>query len=90
MKVIHIKERGGNELGEYKRALKMAKEAIETICDLTEEMEGEFGERRYDPYRMDYRYDGYGERYDSRGDYSRRDWDDMSERRRRNSRGLYM
>ena len=38
-------ERGGDEFYEYKKALKKAKEAIETICDLSEEMEDKYSER---------------------------------------------
>ena len=59
MGLIHIMERGGDDYREYKKAVKMAKEAIETICELTEDMEEQYGER------------GYGERRgrDSRGRY---------------------
>ena len=45
MGIIRIMERGGDELYEYKKALKMAKHAIDTICDLTSEMEEEYSER---------------------------------------------
>lgn len=38
-------ERGGSDYREYKRNLKMAKKAIETLCELTEDMEEEYGER---------------------------------------------
>lgn len=103
MKMIHIRERGGDEVGEYKEALMMAKksakkmmEAMETLCDLTEEMEDEYGygERRYSERynnRGDY---GYSQRggYSQRDGYYRRDddWDSMQERRSRDSRGRYM
>lgn len=85
MGIIHIMERGGDDLREYKKALKMAKQGIETICELSEEMEDQYSERA-----------DYGERYGSRGGYrsrgySRRDdWDEMDERRYRDSRGHYM
>ena len=81
MKVIHIKERGGDELHDYKKAVKMAKTAIDIICDLTEEMEDEYGygERAHDPYRMDSR-DGYGERGYYPRSSSGREWDDMMQR----------
>ncbi len=96
MKVIHIKERGGDELSEYKKAVKALKYASETISDLTEDMEEEhgFGERGYSD-----RYNnrgGYGDRYGERGGYYPRDMyrrDDMyemDERRMRDSRGHYM
>ena len=45
MGLLHIMERGGSDYREYKRNLKMAKKAIETLCDLTEDMEEEYGER---------------------------------------------
>lgn len=51
MRLIKIMERGGDELSEYKKALKKAKDAIDTICDLTEDMEDRYSERndsRYD------------------------------------------
>ena len=53
MGLIRLMERGGNDYHEYKKALKMAKKAIETLCELTEDMESEYGygerdEREYD------------------------------------------
>lgn len=68
MGLIHIMERGGDDYREYKKAVKKAKEAIETICELTEDMEEQYGERggsqmrgyskREDWDDMDYRYSG--------------------------------
>ena len=72
MGIIHIMERGGDDYRDYKEAVKMAKKAIDTICDLTEEMEEKFSSR-----------DGYAHR-DS---YSR--WEDIEERRGRDSMGRY-
>lgn len=43
MGIVHIMERGGDDYREYKKALKMAKKSIETLCELTEDMEDEFG-----------------------------------------------
>lgn len=43
MGMIHIFERGGEDFHEYKKAVKMAKKAIDTICELTEDMENEYG-----------------------------------------------
>ena len=43
MRVIKMMERGGDEYREYKKALKKAKEAIDILCDLTEDMEDEYG-----------------------------------------------
>ena len=56
-------ERGGDDYREYKRAVKMAKEAIDTICDLTADMESEYGygERHSSHYRHD-DWDGMDER----------------------------
>lgn len=77
MGLIHIMERGGDDLREYKKAVKAAKEAIDTICELTADMEDEFG---------------YSERggMSNRSGYRMRDWDGMDERRSRDSRGRYM
>lgn len=75
MGLVTIMKRGGEDYREYKKAVKMAKEAIETICELTEEMEEQYGER----------HGSY-----MRGGYSRRDeWDEMDERRGRDSMGRY-
>ena len=68
MGIIHIMKRGGDDYREYKKAIKMAKEAIETICELTEDMEEEYGERG------SYMRSGY---------YRNPDWDSMDERRGR-------
>ena len=45
MRLIKIMERGGDEFHEYKKALKKAKEAIETICELSDDMEDKYSER---------------------------------------------
>ena len=56
MGLIRLMERGGSDYSEYKKAVKAAKKAIETICDLTEEMEEKFSERSgmSSSYRDDY------------------------------------
>ena len=64
-----------------KEGMRMAKEGFEMVCQLSEEMADQFGERRGSScYRG-----GYGER---------EDWDEMDDmygaRRRRDSRGRYM
>ena len=74
MGIIHIMKRGGDDYREYKKAVKMAKEAIETICELTEDMEEEFGERNYERQ---------GGSYMRGGSYRNNDWDGMDERRGR-------
>lgn len=38
-----IMKRGGDDYREYKKALKMAKKSIEILCELTEDMEDEYG-----------------------------------------------
>ena len=79
MGLITIMKRGGEDYREYKDAVKMAKEAIETICELTEEMEEQYGigERR-------------GSSHMRGGYYRQGEWDGMDERRSRDSRGRYM
>lgn len=73
MGLIHIMERGGDDLREYKKAVKMAKQAIDTICELSDEMEDQYGER------------GYSHRYGRREDWDGM----MDERRGRDSMGRY-
>lgn len=75
MGLIHIMERGGDDYREYKKAVKMAKEAIDTICELTDDMEEQYGER--------------GGAHMRGGYYRRGDWDTMEERRGRDSMGRY-
>ncbi len=43
MSIVHIFERSGEDYREYKKALKTAKKSIETLCELTDEMEDEYG-----------------------------------------------
>ena len=57
MGLIRIMERGGDDYREYKKAVKAAKKAIETICELTEDMEEEYGERS--GMRGSYKHDEY-------------------------------
>jgi hypothetical protein len=47
MRLVKIMERGGDELYEYKKALKKAKEAIEMLCDLSDDMEDKYSRRSY-------------------------------------------
>ena len=59
MGLISIMERGGDDYASYKKHLKMAKKAIEALCELTEDMEDEYGyseRKHYDDH------DGYEER----------------------------
>jgi len=52
MGIVHIMERGGSDYHEYKKALKMAKKAIDTLCELTEDMEDEYGYEERSGYSM--------------------------------------
>lgn len=83
-----ISMRGGDGYGrkssdtkEFYEAMDMAKEGLERVCELAEEMREQYAERG-----------NYGDRYGMRGNYGRRDWDEddmMNERRMRDSRGRY-
>ena len=57
MGLIRIMEKGGDDYRDYKKELKKAKKAIEALCQITEEMEDEFG---------------YSERYGERDDVEER------------------
>lgn len=82
MGLIHIMERGGEDVRRFEDSLKMAKAGIKEACEIFEEMKEQFSERG-----------GYGERYSQRygerGGYSGREYDDMPERRGRDSMGRY-
>jgi len=71
MGLIRVMERGGDDYYEYKKALKEAKEAIKKAKDSIEEI-CEITEEMESSFSK-------------RGSYMRddRDWDSMSERRRR-------
>jgi len=58
-------ERGGDELYEYKKALKKAKEAIEMLCDLSDDMEDKYSSRG-----------GYSSRSKRRSHHEDDEWDD--------------
>lgn len=80
MSLIRIMERGGEDVRRFEESLKMAKAGIKEACEIFEEMKEQFSERG-----------GYGERYSQRyGErYSGREWDEMPERRGRDSMGRY-
>ena len=42
MSVVHVIKRGGDDLRDYKKALKMAKKGIEWLCELSDEMEDKY------------------------------------------------
>lgn len=73
MGLIHIMERGGDDEYRFKKALKSAKYAIDEICELSDKMEDEYGERMYG-------------RMGRRGGYSRRE-EEMDERHEWNRMG---
>lgn len=75
----------GSDVREFKEAAMMAKEGIEKMCDLADEMRERYSERGSYGERYGERGDYYGER----GGYYGREWDDMHERRRRDSMGRY-
>lgn len=86
--------RKSSDMREFKDAMDMAKEGMERICELAEEMADLYGERRGGSYGS--RGD-YGDRggYGNRGNYGMRDeWDDMDDmygmRRRRDRMGRFM
>lgn len=79
MGLIHIMERSGDgDVRRFEESLQMAKEGLKEACEIFDEMKEQFSER------------SYGERGGShmRG-YRRREWDDMEERRGRDSMGRY-
>lgn len=62
MGIIHIMERkGSSDYKEYKKALKMAKEAIDIICELTGEMDEEYGYEERKGYSRREEWDDAGE-----------------------------
>ena len=74
--------RKSSDAEEFYEAMDMAKEGLERVCELAEEMANQYGERG-----------SYGRRGGRRGYGEREDWEDMDgygERRRRDSRGRYM
>ena len=98
--IIDLSERGG-DVRDFEEGLKMAKHGLSKAYGIWEDMKNDLSERRggYSERgsygeRYGSRGGDYGERggYGERGYYRRdeRDWDDMSERRYRDSRGRYM
>ena len=77
--IIDLSERGG-DVKRFDEAMKMAKSGIKEACEIWEDMKSEFSERG-----------SYGDRYHERSHrgYYGREWDDMDERRSRDSMGRY-
>lgn len=83
--MIVLRERNDGDVARFEDALKDAKMGIKEAWEIFEDMKEQFGERR-----------GYSDRYSPRGDYRSRDyyrrdhdWDEMEERRYRDSMGRY-
>ena len=76
--MIVLRERNEGDVARFENALKDVKMGIKEAWEIFEEMKSQFGERG-----------GYSERYGGRDGYSRRDWEDMEERRSRDGRGRY-
>lgn len=82
MGLIRIMERGGDDARQFDEHMMDAKYHLMEACKIWEDMKAQFSERGGD----------YGERgdYRMRGSYRRDGYDEMSERRGRDSRGRYM
>lgn len=100
--IIDLSERG-DDVRRFEHGLKKAKMGIAEAYDIFEDMKDQFGERRgYDErydHRYDHRYDmPQGVTIDHRVEpwhershvISERDWQELQERRRRDSYGHYM
>lgn len=84
--------RKSSDSREFEEAMDMAKEGMERICELAEEMREQYGERR-GSYSSRRGYGGrgsYGNRYGEREEWDDMDDDMYGSRRRRDSRGRYM
>lgn len=69
-----------DDLQSAKEGMEMAWEGVKTMCEISNEMKQQYGERRYNNRGgMNYRHDDWNERDD--------DW---MERRMRDSRGRFM
>jgi hypothetical protein len=90
------------ESGDMKMVVEGAEKAFKAVkkmCEISDDMESQYGERRYDDMGMrdgygSRMYGRYGNRMDGYGDQHRREWnerdDRMMERRMRDARGCYM
>jgi hypothetical protein len=90
------------ESGDMKMVVEGAEKAFKAVkkmCEISDDMESQYGERRYDDMGMrdgygSRMYGRYGNRMDGYGDQHRREWnerdDRMMERRMRDARGRYM
>lgn len=86
MGMIHIFERSGDDAKRFDEAMKRAKSGLMEACEIWEDMKAQFSERGGYGER-DY---GHGERGSyMRGGYRHGEWDEMDERRGRDSMGRY-
>lgn len=95
--IIDLSERG-DDVRRFEHGLKKAKMGIAEAYEIFEDMKDQFGERsgygeRYD-HRYDHRYDTIDHRVEPMPErahvISERDWQELQERRRRDSYGRYM
>lgn len=95
--IIDLSERG-DDVRRFEHGLKKAKMGIAEAYEIFEDMKDQFGERsgygeRYD-HRYDHRYDTIDHRIEPMSErahvISERDWQELQERRRRDSYGRYM
>lgn len=86
MGMIHIFERGGDDAKRFDEAMKRAKSGLMEACEIWEDMKAQFSERGSYGERWTPSEDGMQYR---RGGMYGRDWDDMPERRGRDSMGRY-
>lgn len=83
----------GNSMKQIAEGAEIAWEGMKKVCELSDKMKEQFGERRGDS--MGYRHDDFGMRdgYNGRDSYNFRDWsnedDRMMERRMRDSMGRF-
>lgn len=90
-RIFSLKDRSSSSnVRDFEEAAMMAKEGLDMMCELADEMKEKYGERREGSYWNRYGMRGsYGNRYGGRDEWED---DDMSygERRRRDSRGRYI
>lgn len=95
--IIDLSERG-DDVRRFEHGLKKAKMGIAEAYEIFEDMKDQFGERRGYGERYDNRYDRRYDTIDHRAEQmperahviSERDWQELQERRRRDSYGRYM
>lgn len=92
MGMIRISARG-EDAKRFDEAMKRAKSGLMEACDIWEDMKSSFTERSGGSYGERYSQrssGGYDQRSGSPVMVSERDWEELQERRRRDSMGQYM